>query len=206
MNRRMSIILPFLCAGVIGGIAGAIICKPFVFWAKSACSGKSFLIALADEPSEAEILDAVIQREPLIMDKSEAVYQWRRADADGVLLAIKTGGDRSVIVSPYKELDEYDAVALRCVVFVKRGLIDDAVLPPSGDMPAREYALQDGGRIKGVWLTEPGTRIQFPSILVRSAYSLVGVACGLAALLVTRWLWHFFLARTREFSGAVRGS
>lgn len=68
----------------------------------------------------------------------------------------------------------------------------------------------DGGRVKGVWLTEPATRTEIPvaaTFLVYVVTAAVMVSVFTWCLLyMVRWAWYFLLRRVSEFSSAMRGS
>lgn len=176
MNRFFKIVpLPILLFGLLAGVAVAFVGKPYVYWATSGYSQESFLFVFSSEPSEEMFLDAVIYKEPLIQDKFKTTQQWRHAQSEESRLKIKLDNHRSVVISPYSTDQDPDTV------------------------------FADGGRVKGIWLTEPSTRIHFPMVLVRSSYFLCGLVGSVAAVLFLQWLWYFVLVRLRELSQAIRG-
>ncbi|MBK8209454.1 MAG: hypothetical protein IPK78_05255 [Rhodospirillales bacterium] len=126
-------------------------------------------------PSEEMLLDAVIYKEPLIKQKIQTAEQWRKAQSEGSRLFIKLDDNRSIIVSPYSAEQKADIV------------------------------FPDGGRIKGIWLTEPQMRIHFPVLFVRLLYFIGGFVSSVLTVLLFVWLWYFALARLRELSQAIRG-
>lgn len=171
MSLRHTMALPALCIGAVLGVAGATMCKPHVVFARSAYSGESFLLAFAHEPSESELLDAVIQRDSLIEGKIEAKRQRWQARSDGQRLK---GADYSLLCEPFSADQDPDLV------------------------------FEDGSRFKGVWLTEPSTRVHFQPLIIRCVFLAGGLLFGLAISLVARWLWYFSLARVCEVSAAIR--
>ena len=176
MKRLFKVIsAPLLLIGLIAGAAAAYLGKPYVYWATSGYSQGSFLLTFESSPSEEMFLDAVISKEPLIQDKYETTLQWRKTQSEGSRLNIKLDNSRSVVISPYSADREADTV------------------------------FPDGGRIKGVWFTEPQTRIHFPVLLVRAAYFFGAFLCSVLVVLFFQWLWYFALARLRELSQAIRG-
>ena len=176
MRRLFTLVsAPVLLIGLIAGGAVAYLERPHVYWATSGYSQRSFLLAFDSEPSEDTLLDAMIYKEPLIQDKQETTAEWRKAHTEGNRLGIKLDKNRSVVVSPYSSDREADTV------------------------------FPDGGRIKGVWLTEPQTRIHFPVFLVRASYFLGAFLGAVLAVVLFQWLWYFALARLRELSQAIRG-
>ena len=137
---------PFLSAIVIALIAGfiaSLVCEPHVYRVTSGYSHRSFFVTLPLEPSEEQLLDAVIYRDPLIHDKAGLTQDWRRAEAEGNRLRIKVDDNSSILVSPYApDIDP------------------DLVFPT-------------GGKVTGIWLTQPSTRTRFPPALVRITYFTV---------------------------------
>ena len=168
--------IPILLVALVAGAAASYFGKPWVYWATSGYSQNSFLLTFQNAPSEEMLLDAVIYKEPLIQEKYETTQQWRKAQAEGSRLNIKLDKDRSVVISPY--LPDREA---------------DTVFP-------------DGGRIKGIWLTEPQNRVHIPVLLVRVSYFLTAFLSAVVAVLLFQWLWYFTLARLRELSKAIRGN
>jgi hypothetical protein len=176
MNRLFKIIsAPVLLIGLIAGAAAAYLGTPYMYWATSGYSQSSFLLTFESNPSEEMLLDAIIYKEPLIQEKYEATQQWRKAQSEGSRLNIKLDNNRKVVISPYSSDREADTV------------------------------FPDGLRIKGIWLTEPQTRVHFPVLLVRASYFLGAFFGGVLAVLLFQWLWYFALARLRELSQAIRG-
>ena len=122
------------------------------------------------------LLDAVIYKEPLIQHKLETAKEWKKAQSEGRRLYIKMDDNSSIVISPYSTEKEADMV------------------------------FPDGGRIKGIWLTEPQMRIHFSVIFVRLLYFIGAFISAVLAVLLLKWLWYFVLARLRELSQAIRGS
>jgi hypothetical protein len=176
MNQRLSTIFPATIIGIIVGLVAAIAGEPYVYRATSGYSQRSFFISFETEPSEEALLDAVIHREPLIPIKADTTREWRKAKTEGHRLYIKVDASRSVVVSPYSPDEDPDMV-----------------------FPA-------GGRVTGIWLTQPRTRTHFPPLLVRVAYFTAAFIAAAAATFLVSWLWYFVLARVRELSLAVRGT
>ena len=176
MTRLFKIVsAPVLAIGLIAGAVAAYLGKPYVYWATSGYSQSAFLLMFKNNPSEDMFLDAVIYKEPLIKDKYETTQQWRKAQREESRLNIKLDSNRSVVIGPYSSDRESDIV------------------------------FPDGRRIKGIWLTEPKTRTQFPVLIVRALYFIVASIGAIFAMLLFQWLWYFFLARLRELSKAIRG-
>ncbi len=177
MNRIVHrVSIPILLMALVAGAAASFFGKPWVYWATSGYSQDSFLLTFESAPSEEMLLDSVIYKEPLIQEKYETTQQWRKAQSEGSRLNIKLDKERSVVISPYSPDREADTV------------------------------FPDGGRIKGIWLTEPQTRLHIPVFLVRASYFLGAVLSATIAVLLVQWLWYFTLARLRELSKAIRGS
>ena len=167
-----------LAVGLLSGIIAPFVGDLHVYRVTSGYSGREFWLSFPSEPTEDAILDAVIYREPLISGKVETTQGWRSAQKDGTRLCIKRDAAVSIVVSPYDATKDPDTV------------------------------FADGGRVKGVWLTEPATRTRLPVVLVGFAYCVgaflaltVATFCTLAFI---RWLWYFLLRRISELSGAVR--
>jgi len=170
----ISLVIGLTAAVVVPSVAGG-----HVYKVKSGYSGKAFWIVYSHQPSEEDLLDSVIYREPLIQNSYETTKAWRKAQAEHTRLFIKTDANISIVVMPYDALRDPDTV------------------------------LADGTRVKGVWLTEPSTRTKIPVALVAAGYVFgsflafgVGSFCTLA---LTRWIWYFLLRRINELSSAVRG-
>jgi len=161
-------------AGLIVGLIAAIAGKAHVYRVTSGYSQRSFILTFESEPSEDALLDAVIYHEPLIQQKSDTTQAWRRAQAEGQQLRIKLDSSRSILVSPYSP--DHDP---------------DEIFP-------------EGGRVTGIWLTQPSTRTHFPAALVRVVYFAAGFVVAAFASLLLYWLWYFLLASLRELSLAVR--
>lgn len=173
---RRPLLIAATAVGLVGGVVAAIYGDAYVYRVTSGYSQRSFILTFRSQPSEGALLDAVIYREPLIQQKSDTTRAWRRAETEGQRLRIKLDDARSVLVSPY-------------------------VADSSPDM-----TFPEGGKIIGIWLTQPSTRIHFPVALVRVSYFLAGFVSAVVALLFLCWLWYFLLARLRELSLAVRGA
>lgn len=176
MSRFFKIVSgPLLLVALIAGAAADFLGKPYVYWATSGYSQSSFLLTFDRSPSEEMLLDAVIYKEPLIQEKYEATQQWRKVQSEGSRLYIKLDNNRSVVISPYSSDREADVV------------------------------FPTGGRVMGIWLTEPRTRLHFPALLVRASYFLGAFFGTVLVALLFQWLWYFSLARLRELSQAIRG-
>ncbi|TLS74953.1 hypothetical protein FE236_10600 [Mariprofundus erugo] len=176
MNRLFKIVsAPVLIVGLFLGAGAAYLGPPYVYWATSGYSQSSFLLTFGSAPQEERLLDAIIYKEPMIQDKYETTQQWRKAQREGNRLNIKLDNNSSVVIAPYSPDREADTV------------------------------FPNGGRIKGVWLTEPQTRIHFPVFIVRVLYFIVAFFGAVLAVHLFRWLWYFSLARLRELSQAIRG-
>ncbi len=165
-----------IAGGLLVGAFAAIYSDAYVYRVTSGYSQRSFIVTFGAQPSEEALLDAIIYREPLIQQKSDTTQAWRRAEAEGQRLRIKIDSERSVLISPYSANDSADMI------------------------------FPEGGKIAGVWLTQPQTRTHFPVALVRASYFLAAFICAAVALLLVCWLWYFLLARVRELSLAVRGA
>jgi hypothetical protein len=127
------------------------------------------------EPSEEMLVDALIYKEPLIQEKLKTIQQWKQIQSEGSRLMIKIDNNNSVIINPYS---------------VDRD--PDTIFP-------------NGHRIKGIWFTEPSTRIHIPVVLVSVLWFLCSFVSSVLAVLLLQWFWYFVLARLHELSKAIRG-
>jgi len=150
--------------------------KAHIYWVTSGYSQKSFLLFFDAEPSEEDLTDAVIDREPLFADKDGTKNALRKAQVEGNRLFVKLDGDRALSVTPF-----------------------------SPDLDPAPVCEGSDGHIKGAWLTEPSTRTRVPPFLARTSYFLFSVFGIIARLLLVRWSWYFMLARVKEFSRAIEG-
>lgn len=168
-----------LVVGVLAGAVAPIIADLHVYRVTSGYSGKSFWLTFPARPAEKDILDAVIYREPLIKEPRETQQFWRTAQREKNWLRIKKDSDTSIVVMPYESDKDPDDV----------------------------YA--DGWKVRGIWLTEPSTRTEYPVFAVVLAYALgsfvILTAATFVALLLLRFVWYFILRRVSEFSQALRG-
>ena len=173
-----AIVIVSLVVGLLSGIVAPFVGELHVYRVTSGYSGKHCWLTFSSAPTEEALLDAVIYRELLIPDRYETTQAWRRAQKDGTRLCIKRDADSSIVIAPYDETKDPDTV------------------------------FAAGGRVKGVWLTQPATRTRFPVGLVGLAYCIGAIlvlsVATLCALVVVRWLWYFLLRRISELSGAVR--
>ncbi len=148
---------PLISAIVVGllvGIIASLICEPHVYRVTSGYSHRSFFVTLPIEPSEEQLLDAVIYGEPLIQDKAGLTQEWRRAEAEGNRLRIKVDSSSFILISPYAPDSDPDLV------------------------------FPTGRRVTGIWLTQPSTRTRFPPALVRIAYFIVAFTATLLVVWV----------------------
>jgi hypothetical protein len=173
-----AIVIVSMVIGLFSGIFAPFVGELHVYRVTSGYSGQHYWLTFSSAPTEEALLDAVIYREPLIPDRYETKQAWRRAQKDGTRLYIKRDADSSIVIAPYDETKDPDTV------------------------------FANGGRVKGVWLTQPATRTRFPVALVGLAYCigafLVLSVAALCAFVVVRWLWYFLLRRISELSRAVR--
>lgn len=167
-----------LVIALVAAIVAPFVAEVHVYKVKSGYSGKEFWLTYSRLPSEEDLLDSVIYREPLIQDSYETTRAWRKAQTEHTRLCIKKDADISIVVMPYDASRDPDTV------------------------------FAEGGRVKGVWLTEPSTRTKLPVALVGTGYIVgsflafgVGIFCALASI---RWVWYFLLRRITELSSAVR--
>ena len=173
-RRNTAVIVASAAVALTAAFGAAALWPVHAYRVRSGYSGHHFWLLFRTYPTEKQIFDAVVAREP----------------------SLSLGNDR---------LDE--------VQVARRGFVHgfpagDLVLAPYDAGKSPDVVFADGNRIKGVWLTEPSTRLEFPPVLVRIAY-FVGVlpsvfVCTSLILLLVRWFWYFFLARIRELSSAVR--
>src|SRR3990172_7201148 len=109
MDRLFKLVsAPVLLLALIAGGTAVYFGKPYVYWATSGYSQRSFLIAFESDPSEEMLLDTVIYKEPLIQEKEKATEQWRKAKTEGSRLNIKVDNNLSVVISPYSSDREVD--------------------------------------------------------------------------------------------------
>jgi hypothetical protein len=172
---KPSVLIATVIMGVIGGTASALSWPPYVYRATSGYSHQSFWLAFSEDPEEETFLDAIIARDPLIKDKATASQNWRGSQAEHQRLLIKVDQTHSILLRPYSSTEDPDIV------------------------------FPEGGRVTGVWLTEPKTRTHIPLIVVRVVYFTAGFIAAAVATLLICWIWYFLLARIRELSHAVRG-
>src|SRR5207245_1845518 len=99
-----------ILAGLVIGFVASSVFEPHVYRVMSGYSHRSFFVTFADEPSEEQLLDAVIYREPLIQQKAELTQEWRRTEAEGNRLRIKVDSSSSILVSPYAPDSDPDLV------------------------------------------------------------------------------------------------
>ncbi|MDT8375340.1 MAG: hypothetical protein RQ867_01245 [Mariprofundaceae bacterium] len=171
------IIILSLIIGILTAILAPFIADLYIYKVHSNYSGDDFIITFSNDPTEEEIIDAVIYREPLIDDKYETTKAWKKARDEKTRLFIKKDSHISILVMPY-----------------------DASVDP-------DLVFDDGDRIKGLWLTEPNNRKKYSSFWVGVGYILGGLLSGfvaaLIALSIIRLTWHFLLERLMEISNAV---
>jgi hypothetical protein len=175
MNARRSKAVITISAAValVAAIGAAAFWPSHAYRARSGYSGHHFWIAFRTYPTEKQLYDAVVGREP----------------------SLSLGNDR---------LDEVQAA--------RRGFVPEF---PAGDLVMAPYepgqspdTVFPDGRVKGVWLTEPSARTEFPPAVVRAAYFICVLAVVFIATLLIlsllRWGRYFFLGRVTEVSSAVR--
>jgi hypothetical protein len=84
----------------------------------------------------------------------------------------------------------------------------DICLAPYSPNDSPDVLFQDGTRIKGVWITEPSTRVEYDrwvGILISSiTIGIVAFLAMFAGLKILRWTWYFVLDRLSELSRALR--
>ena len=197
-----TIITVSLAIGLLCGVIAPFVGELHVYRVTSGYSGKQFWISFSNTPTEDAILDAVIFHEPLITDKYETTQAWRKAQKDGTRLYIKLDSANSIVVAPYDAAKDPD------VVFLDDTKDDPLRIDPPGSR--QKLTKTGGGRIKGIWLTEPAKRTKLPVALVGFAYCIgtfitLAVA-SLCTLALVRWLWYFLLRRVSELSGAMKNN
>lgn len=181
-----------LVLGTAAGIGGAYLVEPYSVWARSSYSGQRHLMFFDAQPSEAEIVASVIYEDPGYYPKG-----WPDVLSGGKdRLYIKLDDSTSVLVAPYSPADDPNP---RLDVVEQQAKVDRDY---PGSVPV--YPEPSSGR--GVWLTEPATRTEFPPLIVRTVSFVLCFASAVLAVLAARLLWYFLLARTRELSRAVRGT
>ena len=176
MSRLLKIVpLPGLILALVAGTGAAIFGDPYVYWVTSGYSQASFLMTFPSEPSEEMFLDALIYKGPLIQEKLKTTQHWKQVQSEGSRLRIKIDNNNSLVISPYSVDRDPDAVF------------------PSGQ------------RIKGIWLTEPSTRLHLPVGLISALWFLSVFVISVLVVLLLQWFWYFLLARLHELSKAIRG-
>ncbi len=172
------IVILSLIVGIITAIIAPFLADLYIYKVHSNYSGDDFIITLSSDPTEEEILDALIYREPLIDDKYETTKAWRKARDEKTRLYVKKDSHISILVMPY-----------------------DASVDP-------DIVFDDGGRIKGLWLTQPNNRKKYSVYWVGVGYAVGGLlssfVAALIALSIIRLIWYFLLERLMEISKAVK--
>jgi hypothetical protein len=160
---------PLIVLGIVIGALTAIIillvADLHVYRVTSGYSGQQYWLAFSQEPTEDEFLDAIIYRDPLISEPYQTTQDWRKLRQENHRLCLKKDNYTSIVVMPFELEKDPDTV------------------------------LQDGTVIKGVWLTEPNKRTEFPVAgvglgIVLGSF-LVATIATICALTLLRWLWHF---------------
>ncbi len=159
---------------LLAAFAAAALWSSHGYRVRSGYSGHYFWLAFHTYPTEKQLFDAVLTREP----------------------SVSLGNDR---------LDEVQAARRGFVPGFPAG---DLVIAPYDAGKSPDMVFFDGSRVKGVWLTEPSTRIEFAPALVRAVHffgALLGAFLGTCLVLfLLHWVWYFFLGRISEVSSAVR--
>lgn len=152
---------PLLALAVVATAGIAAIAPSFAFHVRSAYSGQEFWLTFAHEPTEEELLDAVIDKEPLFKDAGNPKQQWRAAQGAGGHFDIRIDGNHSLRVMPYRP----------------------------GESP--DVFLPSGYRVKGRWLTEPETRIELAPFVTKTLLPILVFALGVAtAFLAVRFVQY----------------
>ena len=168
-----------LVVGVLAAMVAPIIGHLHVYRVTSGYSGNQFWLTFPEQPAEADLLDAVIYRDPLINEPRVTKQSWRSAQSENTRLFIKKDLNTSILVMPYESDKDPDVV------------------------------FPDGDKMRGIWLTEPSTRTEYPVFAVALAYALgsflILTVTTFFALLLLRCVWYFILRRISELSQAFRG-
>lgn len=174
-----ALVIVSLIVGAIAGIVTPFVADLHIYRVTSGYSGQQFWLSFPHPPSEETLLDAVIYREFLIREPFETTRAWRRAQKENTRLFIKKDSNTSVLVMPYE----------------------------NGEDPNLSFA--DGGRSRGVWLTEPSTRSELPVFLAGLAYVvgafLAATTLTFVAVVSMRWAWYFLLRRISELVQVIKG-
>jgi hypothetical protein len=72
-----------------------------------------------------------------------------------------------------------------------------------------DVVFSNGGKVRGIWLTEPSTRTEYPISAVALADALgsflLSTVVTFFALVFLRCAWYFVVRRVSELSQAFRG-